>query len=550
VTMNDKPDILLQPDRGSVGLLALLMMSCVVYLMSQGAHFGDSITYAVQIDRGALIEPGHLIWRPLSYAIGHLLGTVDTYSSTVWTLQGVCLAASLAGLAAVYRLCRNVAGPEIALCASGLTAVSNGYWAYAFSGCSYTLGVLFQAVALHYAITMREPTRDSRNAILAGSFGGLAACAWAINVLEVPAICAALIAASLGRNQRLPQHLRTVCAFAFGYVVTFVLPVAFAYGLASSGVQSHPSQDSSDVTASQWLAATHHGIPVHFGAAQMLRAAFGWAQSVVSISDLGYRMRLWHFREGAFPFSFWGLTLALFYVAILIIIVVLVKGRTRLDSRSRWLVYAAAFGVVVNLAFGVAWQGSDLERYLPSWPFQMILLAVTLNMLWERGRRAWRISLAIATLGALVIVNWLGTFESLLGANSFRHAWVSAIREHASRGDLVILFGQRKAVILAPHDENFPKVHDVSNEIIMRGPDWRSAEIDAIRLTQSHGGRVFLGDSLFWLDTAPRDGWSFKEYPVPTPSDLHNAFLPFKSDTVAFTVGRERVWEARAEKSP
>src|SRR5215469_14884428 len=81
-----------------LGLLLVVVTSCIVYVLSEGARFGDSTTYANQIRSGHLIEPGHLLWRPLGYVIGHALGTLDTYSSALWTLQGLCLAASVIGV--------------------------------------------------------------------------------------------------------------------------------------------------------------------------------------------------------------------------------------------------------------------------------------------------------------------------------------------------------------------------------------------------------------------------------------------------------------------
>jgi hypothetical protein len=86
-----------------------------------------------------------------------------------------------------------------------------------------------------------------------------------------------------------------------------------------------------------------------------------------------------------------------------------------------------------------------------------------------------------------------------------------------------------------------PKIDNVSNEIVMRGDGWRDAEIRNIAATRQRGGRVFLADSLFGVDTSPRNGWSFKEYPTPSPMELRSTFLPYKSDRVAFVAAGERV---------
>jgi hypothetical protein len=534
--------------RRELGLMVVLVASCIAYVLSQGARFGDAPVYARQIRLGALFEPGHLLWRPLGYVIGHALGTLDTQSSTLWTLQGLCLAASITGLVAIYRLCRRVAPPGIALFVSGFAAVSNGYWLYAFSGCSYTCGVLFQALSLNYAIKEREATRGWTNAIASGSFGGLAASAWATNVIVAPAVLVALITTAGGPRMRIRQFLKETCVFALGYFATFVVPVALAYLSGASQARVGPS--SAGIGFAQWLSSARHGVPTHFGLAQVFRAALGWAQSVISLSDLGYRLRLWYTGEGPFAVGLWGLALLGFYAGVLLLAVALLQGRSRLDARSRSLIYAALLAIGLNLAFGAAWQGTDLERYMPSLPFQMLLLAVALNVLWERTGRARFVSLAFVAILVLVTVNWQGTFKPVLDANSYRNVWIRAIREHASRGDLVLLLGQQKTLIVAPHDVNFPWVDEISVEILQGGTAWRSVATNAIHTTQSRGGRVFLGDSLFWLDSAPRDGWSFKENPLPSPRDIHDAFLPFKSDAVAFTVGRERVWAARTDTAP
>ncbi len=541
--MHDRTVITPQLRLPEIELWLVLIASCIAYVLSEGARFGDATTYAGQLLSGLVIEPGHLVWRPLAYLVGRAFGTLESYSDALWTLQGLCLAASLTGLLAIYFLCRTVAAEGVALFVAAFTAVSNSYWVYAFSGCSYTCGILLQTLSLHYAIRRRDPARPWSDAVAAGGFGGLAACAWAINAVAAPATLLALLVTAPAGATRLRGIATRAAAFALGYATTFLVPLLLGYAAAPRW--RVPGAAAAGQSFSQWLASSRHGVPVHFGPAQVARAVVGWAQSVVSLSDFPYRLRLWHFGEERFPLSWWSLALPVFYAGVVLLGIVLARSRGQLDRRTRSLVYVAVFALGLNLAFGVLWQGTDLERYMPSWPFQVLLLAIGLNALWQRLDRAPFTFLASAILVALVIVNSHGTFEPLLDAGSYRDQWVTAIRRHASAGDLVLVLGQRKSMIVPPHDGNFPKVENVSDEIEKGGEQWRSTMIREIRRTQSRGGRVFLADSLFWTDSAPRDGWSFREYPVPTPHDLREAFLPFKSDRVAFTVGRERVWVAK-----
>jgi hypothetical protein len=120
--------------------------------------------------------------------------------------------------------------------------------------------------------------------------------------------------------------------------------------------------------------------------------------------------------------------------------------------------------------------------------------------------------------------------------------WLRELRGATSARDLVILFGQRTQGITSPHDPDLPKIDNVSLEIEQRGEGWRAAELRNIAAARQRGGRIFLADTLFGTDSAPRDGWSFREYPRPSPGELQAVFLPFKSDRVGFTVGNEKVW--------
>jgi hypothetical protein len=290
------------------------------------------------------------------------------------------------------------------------------------------------------------------------------------------------------------------------------------------------------------LASSRHGIPAHYGIAQLLRVLIGWPQSVISTSDLGRQLRLWRLHEGAFPASAWLGVFLVFYAALAGAIAVLARGYARLDRRDRGVIAACGAAIGINLLFAASWQGTDLERYFPSWPFQLLLVALLVKLL-ATVHSARRVAVAAAAaLAGIAVANWYGTFASVLAPDSYRQAWLRELRRATSANDLVILFGQRTQGIGAPHDPNHPKIDNVSLEIVMRGDGWRAAELRNIAATRQRGGRVFLADTLFGTDDAPRDGWSFRETPRPTPSELEEVFLPFKSDHVGFVVGTEKVW--------
>jgi hypothetical protein len=223
----------------------------------------------------------------------------------------------------------------------------------------------------------------------------------------------------------------------------------------------------------------------------------------------------------------------------------LARGCARLDARDRGVVASCLIALGANLLFAASWQGTDLERYFPSWPFQLLLVGLLLRLLAAARTPRGVVAAPGAVLVGLAVLNWWGTFAAVLAPDSYRQVWLRELRRATTARDLVILFGQRTQGIMSPHDSQLPKIDNVSLEIELRGGGWRAAELRNIDATRQRGGRVFLADSLFGTDNGPRDGWSFREYPRPTPEELQEAFLPFKSDRVGFVVGSEKVWLAK-----
>jgi hypothetical protein len=531
---------LTSPSEG-VLLCVLVSLSACLFIASESAWYGDATTYANAIRAGRLIEPGHLLWLPLGHLVDLLLG-LQSYSAVLWQLQSLCLLASVLAVVAMYFLAARSYGLPGALVAATLMAVSNGFWTYSFSGCSYSLSMLFAIMALRCAIAFRRTAATGAAAFAAGALGGLSAATWAIQILAAPALWLALMLTPPRDQTSIRQQLRNTAGLVVGYLLAFVVPMLTAYVIQTHGYGVAPAGTHATLALAPWLASSRHGIPAHYSVAQLLRVLIGWPQSIISTSDLGSHLRLWRLHEATFPVSAWLGVFFVFYAALVGAICVLARGYARLDRRDRGVIVACGAALGINLLFAASWQGTDAERYLPSWPFQLLLVALLVKLLMTVHPPRRVVAMAGAALAGIAIVNWYGTFASVLAPDSYRQVWLRELRRTTSARDLVILFGQRTQLIESPHDPSLPHIDNVSLEIIQRGEGWRAAELRNIVETKRHGGRVFLADSLFGTDSAPRDGWSFREYPRPTPSELQDAFLPSRSDRVAFVVGTEKVW--------
>jgi hypothetical protein len=527
-------------------LLILLILSAALFASAESVRYGDAPSYANDIRSGALIEAGHLVWRPLGYAVSSSLGWARTNSETLWVLQFLCLGASVLSVLAIYRLVKPIYGEPAAFLAAMLHAVSNGFWAYSFSGCSYSLSMLLSILSLRLALDQEKNLAVSSRALWAGLCAGLSALAWAVQVLAAPAIWLALLLGPANGRKTMKTTVATTACLASGYLVAFFLPLLVAYFLHRELVGCGGPEEAAHAGMGAWLSCSRHGIAVKFGGVQIFRVAMGWAQSILSISDLNSRLRLWLFHETDFPWTPWIAVLGACYAVLASGIYLLVRGYDGLDRSRRRLLFAAAVAVAINLLFAAVWQGTDLERYFPSWPFQLLIFAQVVSLL----SRRWTPFL-VGVVGTVLLVlvgtiNWIGTFVPLLGRDSYRQAWLSELHRVAGANDLVVVFRQSNSIIQAPHDPSLPKIDNVANEIVMRANTWRARETGKIRATLLRGGKVFLTDALFGIGNTPRDGWSFKEFPSPSPQELQEVFLPFKSDRLAFELKGEKLWVGKS----
>lgn len=517
----------------------LTLGSTVLFLFSNSVQYGDAATYAKNIRAGALLEPGHLLWRPLGYVAATLTGTGHSDSGVLWVLQGCTLLFSALTVGALYLFLRRAAGctPLAASVAAGLLAVSNGFWTYSFSGCSYSLSMLLLIAAMGCATCTVRPVA-ARRALLAGVLAGAAVSAWAIQVLSLPALLVLLVMTPPWQQSQWRLHLRNALALAGGGMLTFLLPLLAAYGWQVA----HQPPPGAAAGFGAWTASAGHGIAPHFSLAQVLRVAIGWPQSLLSTFDLGQRLRLWNLHEASFPGSVWMLAPLVVYALAAYCTYHLLRSFRRQPHFARAMIKASAVAIAANLLFALLWQGTDLERYFPSLPFQLLLLALTLSGM-AIGRAASTV--LVVALGCIAWVNWQAAFLTVLSGDSHRQLWLRELRRAADGRDLLVVLGQSKLAVTAPHDAQVPRIDNLVLEVRLRGAGWKAAVLKDMATTVQQGGRVFLGDSLFDAEVARRDGWSFREYPSPSPQQIQATFLPFKSDTVAFTAGGERVWLAQ-----
>src|SRR5579863_1189352 len=355
----------------------VLLASLLLFVLSNSLHYGDAPTYTNDIRHGKLLEPGHLLWRPLGYLLAAMAGALHSDSDVLWVLQGCSLLCSALAVAALWLFLRRRVGcaAAAAAAATALFALSNGFWTYSFSGCSYGLSTLLLIAAMACAIGREGPPPAVR-AGLTGALAGLACASWAIEVLSLPGLALLMLLTPRWQPALWRRHTRNLLALTAGWVLIFIVPLFCAWAWHAHEAAAIAGRVPAATALKPWLASASHGIPPQLSLAQLLRVLLGWPQSFVSMFDLGQELRLWSLHEQSFPWSLWMLSpLAVYAVAAYCGYRLLqrVRGRAYFEQG---LVIASLVALAGNLLFALLWQGTDLERYFPSLPFQLLLFAL------------------------------------------------------------------------------------------------------------------------------------------------------------------------------
>lgn len=533
-----------------VGLLSLTIIASFAYLASESVDYGDGPYYAHDIYNLLLIDPGHLLWRPLGALIYSVAYVFGYRGDILWILQAISFLASVGSVLATYSFLSRWTTPIVSLWGASILAFSNGFWGYSVSGSSYSAGLLFTILAITLAAPPRHRRQSVSRTVVAAVSGGMSALFWLPYGLLFP-ILLGLVAVSIGNEAGSDRVtiMRHLGLFLVSYGVTVGLPLVGCYLflplLAPHAVKLVEFQTQGFLG---WLASSSHGNPPRYGFLQVLKWIFGWAQSVIAFGGFGQAAKLWILDGVELKWS----SIVMGFVALLSFYGLLGYGLFKFWLERRVILRASYKPILLlglctfllNSVFAFYWQATDPERYLPSLPFLVLVLAIAVDL--ERNAATRTVMMALSLL-VVMSVNWSTAIYPAINPNSFKNQWLMAIREHLDKVDLLIVLGAKKYKLIDPHNPGMPKINNVSENVLTNpsSPEaYKVMALNDIQETRERGGHVFIGDSVFGVNTAPRDGWSFRENPVPSPKELDDLFSPMKGE-FAFAVNGERVWRSR-----
>jgi hypothetical protein len=329
---------------------------------------------------------GHLLWRSLVGIVLHNVAGPNPSDRLLHAFRVLDFLSAIAGLFALWltlatlrlfthRILTTVVSALLLSFSQVVLICSKG-------GNSYIFGFLALSGGFYILIAAAKAHQTRwGTAAISGASLALAVCLWLPYIFAVPgALLAPFLFSDRPRKERpLVLGATAICALvglgAYG-TVAIHLGIRDARGFFA------------------WAEASSHGAIIS-GAT---RVFFGFARSFVSIGD-SVLFKRFLLRDPYNTVRVWqvlGQTswkIMLFYVFLASVL----GSLARSTQGRRALLQLAIMGLPV-LGFAVAWQGSDVERYLPLFPALMLALGLGLINVRIPSPTAWVVAAFVTTL--------------------------------------------------------------------------------------------------------------------------------------------------------
>lgn len=519
----DSPDGTARPARGasrgavaataSVAYVGATFLTDPVFVADTPDMAMSAVARVVGLDC-SFLEPGHFLWRPTGYAMLEILGVAREGVSTDALLRQSQIqlgwAAWIAGFIAI--LCcaiwvqRRIGSLAALAFGVGAVLISKSFLNYSQVGVSYVpaLACLMGALVL----LSNEETPAYGN-VLAGALLGASVLLWGTFVLALPAALASPFI--FGRELR--RGLRPALLAIGGGVATAV--VAGVWASASLGFDSLAELGGWAVTADHGISTG--GVP---------RAVLGFARSYLETGDYGKVVKRFLVGDPANPVSVRQLMgfplvgILGFYLGLLVAIV----AAFRHSQGRRALAFFAINAVPVGL-FAVAWQGGDLERYLPLVPGVALLASTAFA-----GARPWQRAALAGWLLIMVIPNALTLGRPAVAAA--RERVRSTLRDVESPEHPRLLVFSHWQDERVQFSRNYPPRHEPLNvrfyHLLSPGTpsveDWRRRAAARILSAFDAGTEVFVSERLVTPTPKPEWAWVSADDNRVSWSDFHAYF--------------------------
>ena len=491
--------------------LAVGVVFSTLYLLTlAGSHADaeDSLHYLRNIRSGNasdLFHPHHLVYEWCGWAVYHAALGLGYSGGPELPVQAFNALTGALGIAVLWALLRRVAGRAAAASGCGLLGFSYGYWWYSVEAEVYILSTLLLICSLTVAYHAAMDPSWKLCALLGGT-QGFAVLAHQTNVLFAIVAAGALFIAS--RSLPLGDVIRCALAYA-GAGIAIVVP---SYVSAFAVLRLRTLGD-----VYNWLTlyAQPGGGPQ--GSWELLnipKAVFGFGRALVGghfvfALEPSRKLLLENFpsmslREEQFlvrNFPDWLILLLLALSAVVIVaLLVPVLGwlrQPKLDSpQARVLAILCVAWFVPYALFFLWWEPENFEFWIAPMVPVAILFALLSSARVYRSRRRFLPASVMILLGALFVVNFLGSvWPQHSPKNDYWRVRTSWYEGHTSSSDLVLYGDRPQGRYLKFYSQ--AKLIDVRTIFANKDKSEAVAELQR-RIDSAHVQRVLVSSEVFY----------------------------------------------------
>jgi len=501
--------------------LFLFFFLTAFYVVTNPSWYGDGVWYALDLKNFDLApDAGHLLWRPLTFLIWLPFSSILDPLLFLQVISALFAAGSVVALLALA----NTLSLGRGFCVGLLVLFSTCHFQllYSGSGSSYSAALLFVLLSFNSALRAREA--QSVTVLLSAIYLSLGWMFWApVSLLAAGPIMIILINGIDTTKKRL---------FALAYLglIFTLLPISislFVYHLFVSPEIAHSYLD--------WLGSSAHGIPAQFSPTNTMRAVLGLYQSMVALPELGQTIKsllLGNFAEisfGAGDLFRFALFLSLIALSVALIIQ-LVLLWSKFTAKQRVFIFGVFCALLPLFAFGMLWQGSDIERFSPVVPLLMLSVALIVERFFQDQKPNFILMLIFASMLPIYhLFILLGPYHQQ--RTVFIHDLGNLLPEDESSNVLLVTTGQAIGPHLwGPLHYYYPvRIHSILYDVQINGVnDWDLRLRAELRQALSSSERIVVSTPLI----NPTDPTALRldpEYPVPTLRDIREVTSDWES---------------------
>jgi hypothetical protein len=471
-------------------------------------------------------DAGHLLWRPLIWVllqIGHaVLRSANVPSLIVILVQSVDWVAGLGCVLLMTRITRRFADTPWAIVTASTLAVSQVFLNYLHTGTAYIPGLFFLLLALDFATSAPASAAGAwRSSVGLGAAAAVAVLLWLPYVLAIPALLL------------VPLIFRGVNRESAGFTMKATAVCALV-GLGTYGVVAAKLRVTSPAEIKTWFDAASHSIN-HIGG--FPRAVFGFVRSWIDVGNDGTQFRRFLLHD---PYVHIPAVALLFSGAWKVVLICAFFAAVALklgfgSKRGRRILTFLVLAFVPVFAFGVKWQGGDMERYVAAFPALLLAAACAFS---SRPTIVLK-AIGIVFVAALFIVNLSDYFVWVRHTQDRAvEARVSVLRPIPGGSYLMVFPGDPLLDLAASTSQSrssgprFRFVMPVVPIGYCYAKKWReifaSTAIDAWH----QGGEVWIPRDLLNATPSPRDGWVEGAEPGVRWSAVNHFFLQLQTSEV------------------